>query len=107
MRGKGLRSGRVQQAIQHIIIRKKFTEAGICKRHKDYFFSAYKLNIEAPTALADRISIDNSRLRKHFKSIAQFKKALSHKLRFQKSTVHIKRPNRHKQLRINKLQTNG
>lgn len=71
-------------------------EAGICKRHKDYFFSSYKLNIEVPTALADIISIDNSLLKKHFKSVAQFKKALSHKLRFQKSTAHIKYPNRHK-----------
>lgn len=71
-------------------------EAGICKRHKDYFFSSYKLNIQEPTALQDIIDIDNSLLIKHFSSTAQFKKALNHKRRFQKSTAHIKYPGRHK-----------
>lgn len=71
-------------------------EAGICKRHKDYFFSSYKLNTNESTALNNIISTDNSLIIKHFKNTAQFKAALRQKLNYQKSTAHIKYPNRHK-----------
>ncbi len=65
-------------------------EAGICKRHKDYFFSSYKLHIGIPTSLSRIISIDNSLINKHFKTKTLFKAALNSKLKYQKHMAHIK-----------------
>lgn len=65
-------------------------EARICKCHKDYHFSSYKLHTGQKTSLANIIVIDNRLIEENFRDITQFKEALKDKLKYQKSVAHIK-----------------
>ncbi len=65
-------------------------EARMCRCHKDYHFSSYKLHTGQKTSLANIIVIDNSLIEENFRDMKQFKEALKDKLKYQKSVAHIK-----------------